>query len=603
MTARSAARLQAMERRPVTNWAREEEPERFAKMVKLYRQGKVSEDDFRKFRLQNGTYSSRFQSDFSMLRIKIPTGEVTPQQMRKVADLCQIFSIGSAHVSTRQNFQLHWLQLDDIPEILRELLKVGLTSREACGNGVRNVIDSPLSGICPFEHFDVTPYAKGVTKYFLRNPLNQNLPRKFKINFSCCDQHGLARIGDIGLVPKVVKEDGRARRGFQIFLGGGLGAGSFVAELLEEFTPEEDLIASCVAVVRFYDRSGDREKMHRNRMRYLVHDLGFEKFRALILDERKVVKATMSARVKLELIEQTSSFAQDSDYTGNAIMKGDDQYQRWFFSNVLPQKQKGFSSVTVTFPAGDVSADQLVGLAEICENYSHEGVIRLTPNQNVVLRWVEEDEVSEVYGKLVGIGLGNRGANSMASTVGCSGTTSCNLAITNSHRLAKEIQSKILDMDLDLDHGLKTSSIKISGCPNSCGQHEIATLGFYGGASRVEGAQTPTYQMLIGGKASGSTAVLGTTLMRVPAKKVLDVVIKTIELYKNSRGEKENMVDWMDRVVRGDGPGGLKSSMELKSHLEPLTVIPPVELAPEAYVDWGNDEKFRAKTAKGECAA
>src|SRR5215208_4538651 len=271
-----------------SQWGKEEETEIFAQKVKLYRQGKLSDDDFRRFRLQAGTYSSRLQMNFSMIRIKIPSGEITPEQLEKIASLSEAFSIGSAHVSTRQNIQLHWVQLEDVSEVMRGLVEVGLTTREACGNTVRNVMCSHYAGVCPNEAFDATPYSKAIARFFIRNPMCQNLPRKFKINFACCEDHGLVRIADIGLTP-VVKDE---RRGFRMYLGGGLGAASFIGHLLEDFTSEEMILPTCMAAIRLFDRHGNRENMARNRMRYLVHEMGWEKFQKMVLKERSIVEMT-----------------------------------------------------------------------------------------------------------------------------------------------------------------------------------------------------------------------------------------------------------------------------------------------------------------------
>src|ERR671921_92007 len=260
----SAVKSKPVSPKPNPRWGREEETEIFAKNVKLFRQGKISDDDFRRFRLQHGAYGSRLRMDYSMVRIKVPSGEITPEQLEKIASLSEAFSIGSAHVSTRQNVQLHWVQLEDVSEVMRGLVEVGLTTREACGNTVRNVMCSHFAGVCPSEAFDATPYAKAIARFLLRNPMCQNLPRKFKINFSCCDSHGLVRVADIGLVPAVKKlsssssssssmvtttteNSGERIRGFKIYLGGGLGAASFIGHLLEDFTPEYRLLATCMA--------------------------------------------------------------------------------------------------------------------------------------------------------------------------------------------------------------------------------------------------------------------------------------------------------------------------------------------------------------------
>src|ERR671918_1913452 len=285
--------------KPNPRWGREEETEIFAKNVRLFRQGKISDDDFRRFRLQHGAYGSRLRMDYSMVRIKVPSGEITPEQLEKIASLSEAFSIGSAHVSTRQNIQLHWVQLEDVSEVMRGLVEVGLTTREACGNTVRNVMCSHFAGVCPSEAFDSTPYAKAIARFLLRNPMCQNLPRKFKINFSCCDSHGLVRVADIGLVPTVKKLSSSSSssssmvttttetiRGFRIYLGGGLGAASFIGHLLEDFTFEERLLSTCMATIRLFDRLGNRDNMARNRMRYLVNEIGWEKFQKMVLKER-----------------------------------------------------------------------------------------------------------------------------------------------------------------------------------------------------------------------------------------------------------------------------------------------------------------------------
>src|SRR4029078_10309329 len=271
-------------------WGKKEETDNFAQKVKLYRRHSLSDDDFRRFRLQHGAYGSRLQMGYSMIRIKIPSGEITPDQLEKIAGLSEAFSIGSAHVSTRQNIQLHWVQLEDVSEVFRGLAEVGLTSREACGNTIRNVMCSHFAGVCPNEPFDTTPYAKAIARFFLRNPICQNLPRKFKFNFSCCPEHGYVTTADVVLVPTV--RDGV--RGFRVYLGGGLGAASFIGHLLEEFTPDSRLLSTSIATIRLYDLLGNRENLARNRMRYLVSEIGWEKFQGLLLKERILVEATIS---------------------------------------------------------------------------------------------------------------------------------------------------------------------------------------------------------------------------------------------------------------------------------------------------------------------
>jgi sulfite reductase (ferredoxin) len=635
--------------KPNPRWGREEETEIFAKKVRLFRQGKISDDDFRRFRLQHGAYGSRLRMDYSMVRIKVPGGEITPEQLEKIASLSEAFSIGSAHVSTRQNIQLHWVQLEDVSEVMRGLVEVGLTTREACGNTVRNVMCSHFAGVCPSEAFDSTPYAKAIARFLLRNPMCQNLPRKFKINFSCCDSHGLVRVADIGLVPIVKKlspsstttttttttaeNSGETIRGFKIYLGGGLGAASFIGHLLEDFTPEDRLLATCMATIRLFDRHGNRENMARNRMRYLVHEMGWERFQKMVLKERSIVEMTTSYSTA-QLFDVKSH--EDTRKLPKApammmmtklpmlnvkVTMDSPGFERWLHTNAVPQKQQGYFTAFITLGAGDITASQLRILASAIRDYSAEAVARNTPQQNFALRYVRETDLPNLYEKLASAGLANSGALTIASAVGCSGTTSCNLAITNSHRLAKEVQRKFLELGLDIDDSLRDATIKISGCPNSCGQHEIATIGFFGGATRMNNTMTPTYTMLFGGSA-GEAGELGRAVMRVPAKRVIDTTLKIIELYKKERAvavataapaeadndadnhHHETLHEWIIRLTKGQGSGSIKNLEDMKAALAQVIQLPSSpQQNPDAYRDYGSESNFIAKTARGECAA
>jgi sulfite reductase (ferredoxin) len=593
--------------KPREKWGLEKETDNFANKVKLYRQGKLSDDDFRRFRLQHGAYGSRLRPDYSMIRIKIPSGEITPEQLEKIAHLSEAFSIGSAHVSTRQNIQLHWVQLEDVSEVMRGLVEVGLTTREACGNTVRNVMCSHFAGVCPNEVFDATPYSTAIAKFLLRNPMSQNLPRKFKINFGCCNKHGLVRIADIGLVPDL--KDGK--KGFRIYLGGGLGAASFIGHLLEDFTFEEQLLSTCMATIRLFDRLGNRDNMARNRMRYLVNEIGWEKFQKMVLKERTIVEMTISEFTKnLYQVHFNNSYVPTNKSTKfnklpiveTNISTTSNGYDRWLHTNVVPQKQEGYFTIFITLGAGDITANQLRSLASLIRKFSSESIARNTPQQNFAIRYINNNDLPAVYKKLIAIGLANPGALTITSAVGCSGTTSCNLAITNSHRLAKEVQRTLLELGFDVDNDLRNSTIKISGCPNSCGQHEIATIGFFGGAARIENSMAPVYTMLFGGNGY-EDGKLGKAIMRVPAKRVIDVIQKIIELYKNEKFSSETLDMWIDRIINSNGSGNIKNIDDIKTVLTPVTQLPPFEEGQEFYQDYGNDIKFVAKTARGECAA
>ncbi|MGI0004484.1 MAG: nitrite/sulfite reductase [Candidatus Nitrosotenuis sp.] len=586
---------------PKINWARAEEAENFAKTVKLFRQGKIDPDSFRRFRLQHGAYGTRMTDDYAMVRIKIPAGEVYPHQLERIANLSEAFSIGSAHVSTRQNIQLHWVVLEDVSEIIRGLAEVGLTPREACGNSVRNVMCSPLAGVCDGEEFDATPYATATAKFLLRNPMNQALPRKFKINFTCCEKHGMVRMTDIGLIPQTKTIAGSSQRGFKIFLGGGLGNKSFVGHQLEDFTPEEDLLYTSIAVIRIFDRLGDRKNMARNRMRYLVDQMGWEQFQNLVLKERAVVRATQSVVVKLsvEPVQAPAAPLRVSGFDGKSIPDG---FSRWRKNNTYKQKQDGYYSVSITLEAGDITSSQLMALADICREFSAEGYGRTGFVQDMILRHVHESDLARLYSRLLEAGLANPGSLTMAHPIGCSGTTSCNLALTNSHRLAKEIQRKFIELKLDEDDDLRDSTIKISGCPNSCGQHEIATIGFYGGGGRNGKDMYPIYQMSLGGRADGET-MLGVNVMRIPAKRVMPTITKIIETFKADKKQGDTLKSWAHKVVTGHNDSQIKSVTDLKNILLPLTQAPSITDDKDFYADYGSDSSYHTRTGKGECAA
>jgi sulfite reductase (ferredoxin) len=540
--------------------------------------------------------------DYAMVRIKLPAGEIYPHQLEKISQLSEQYSIGSAHFSTRENIQLHWVVLEDVSEIFRGLAEVGLTSREACGNSVRNVMCSPLSGVCPDEEFDSTPYALATARFFLRNPMAQNLPRKFKFNFTCCEKHGMARMVDVGLIPQTRQQDGSTQKGFKVFLGGGLGNKSFVGYQLEEFTPEEDLLYTSMAVVRIFDRIGDRKNMARNRMRYLVNEMGWEKFQNLVLKERAIVRATQSVVTRLNVDNTPNEIKKPiriSDESGSSTPDG---YERWLKGNTFKQKQSEYYSVFITLEAGDITSNQLTVLSELIQDFSSEGLARCGFTQDVALRFVQEDDLPRLYSKLLKAGLAKSGALTMAAPIGCSGTTSCNLALTNSHRLAKEIQRKFLELKLDEDDDLRDSSIKISGCPNSCGQHGIATIGFFGGGGRVGKDMYPNYMMQLGGRSDGET-MLGISCLRVPAKRVIPVILKIIELFKQNKKPEDDLKSWIRRVVNGIDDSEIKSMDDIKKILTPLIIPPSKSDDADFYSDYGNDTSYHTKTGKGECAA
>ena len=588
-------------KKPKIDWSRREEADNFAHTVKLYRQGKIDHDNFRRFRLQHGAYGTRMTDDYAMVRIKIPAGQIYPHQLEKIAQLSEMYSIGSAHVSTRENVQLHWVVLEDVSEIMHGLADVGLTSREACGNTVRNVMCSPLSGVCNDEEFDATAYALATARFLLSNPLNQALPRKFKFNFSCCEKHGMTRIVDVGLIPQIRELDGKNQRGFKIFLGGGLGNKSFVGHQLEDFTPEDDLLYTSIAVLQIFDRMGDRKNLARNRMRYLVDEMGWDKFKNLILKQRTIVRATQSVIIRLNINQKSNEIKRPISISSESGSIPDG-YARWLKTTTYKQKQEEYRAVFVTLESGDITANQLRAMAEITKDFSAEGFARNGFSQDIILRYVHESDLPNLYSRLLEAGLANSGSLTMASPVGCSGTSSCNLALTNSHRLAKEIQRKFLELKLDEDDDLRDATIKISGCPNSCGQHEIATIGFFGGGARVGNDMYPNYSMSLGGRFDDKS-MLGVTCMRVPVKRTIPVILKIIELYKKNKQSNDTLSRWIDRIVHGNETSEIKSVEDMKKILSPLVIPPSKDDDPDFYNDYGSDTSYHTMTGKGECAA
>jgi len=458
-----------------------------------------------------------------------------------------------------------------------------------------------LSGVCIDEEFDATPYAIATAKFLLRNPLNQALPRKFKFNFSCCENHGMTRITDVGLIPQIRELDGKNQRGFKIFLGGGLGNKSFVGHQLEDFTPEEDLLYTSIAVLQIFDRMGNRKNMARNRMRYLVDEMGWDKFQNLVLKQRTIVRATQSVIVRLNINQKPNEIKRPISVS-NENGSVSDGYARWLKSTTYKQKQDGYRAVFVTLESGDLTANQLRAMAEITKDFSAEGFARNGFSQDIILRYVHESDLPKFYSRLLEAGLANSGSLTMASPVGCSGTSSCNLALTNSHRLAKEIQRKFLELKLDEDDDLRDATIKISGCPNSCGQHEIATIGFFGGGARVGKDMYPNYSMSLGGRFDDK-AMLGVTCLRVPVKCTIPVILKIIELFKKNKQPHDTLSRWVDRIVHGNESSEIKSVGDMKKILSPLVIPPSKDDDPDFYSDYGSDTNYHTITGKGECAA
>lgn len=591
--------LKSYARVPQLSPEEQAEIDRFIVEIARIEAGEADPDDFKKFRLQNGVYGIRGSQDLHMIRVKIRFGALTPDQLHTLADIAEEFTpLKVCHITTRQDVQFHNIRRRDVPEVLLRIARSGLTTREACGNTVRNVTACPYAGVAPDEAFDVTPYADALSLHLLRNPINQNLPRKFKIAFEGCPtDHARTPIHDLGCVATVREHDGNIERGFRIYVGGGLGAQPRSAELLEAFTPVDMLIPTAEAVIRVFDRHGERRPEHTHRMRarlkFLIKAWGFEKLRREILIERRALLATHSglSSYHVEPVEETPPkvlfrASISPRLYDNAV------YQRWRETNTFEQKQEGWNSVTVRCPLGDISTDKLRHVAEIARHYCG-GRIRTTISQNLLLRWAPKRALPLVYQELAAAGLAFTDANKIADITRCPGADTCQLAITHSRGLAEGLGG-LFTNGLASAAELQNLSIKISGCMNSCGQHHIADLGFYGASRNADGREVPEYIMLVGGRTADGGAKFGRPVAHIPAKRVPEATRKLLVYYRTNRREEESFSDFVDRI----------EPTRIKQLLEVYTRSPSYSAEPELFADLGDErDEFKVAVGQGECAS
>jgi len=571
------------------------EIERFKVEIREIESGAGDPDAFRKFRLENGVYGIRFTEGMHMIRIKIHYGIMTPDQLDAVAEVSEKFTpLKEAHVTTRQAIQLHNIKRADVPEALTILNESGLTTREACGNTVRNVSACPYTGVALNEPFDVLPYADAITTYLLRNPIGQNLPRKFKIAFESCPGEDHARVGihDLGFIAATRQSNGKTEKGFKVFVGGGLGGQPFEAQLLDEFMPADQIFATAEAVIRIFDRHGNRKNKNLARIKFVVHNWGIEEFRKQFIAERNAVLATKSGSAKWEVtrpVESAPDFV-PFEKTEGEIPEG---FENWKKTNVMAQKQNGFYTVFVRCPLGDLTIDQMHDVANLSRAYNGGG-LRTTITQNIVLNWVKEEALGEIYKGLVKTGLAFAGAELLPDITRCPGADTCQLAITHSRGLAEVLTPRFYN-GKGSDPDLKDISIKISGCPNSCAQHHIADIGFYGNSRTIDGKQVPHYRMLLGGGTASNKAWFGQSVMQIPARLVDPTVDKLLGFFKSDRNKDENFKDFVARV----------GHPRIKEELKEFTEVPPYAEAPELYTDVGDEEGklFKVQVGKGECAS
>jgi sulfite reductase beta subunit-like hemoprotein len=558
-----------------------------------------TEEQFIGFRLKQGVYGQR-QPDVQMVRIKLPFGGVTPEQMDMLADVVERWApLNKGHITTRQNIQIHHIPLADMADLIREISSVGLSSREGCGNTVRNVTGDPWAGVSEGELFDITPYLVAYVRYFVRHPTTQLMPRKVKTAFTATDEDvAITGIHDIGFIPRVKEIEGRGEvRGVEIRVGGGTSIMPRVAPTLYEFVELEngDYLKVSEAVFRIFDRQEWlRVNRARARIKVLIDKIGIDAFREMVEEELKgdwVAERDFAVDHML--------FSDDEEAGAPAVPaeasspNGDSsRFDRFRESSVKSQRQDGFSTVQVKVTRGDLSPEQFRGLGQIMRDFTG-GYARVTVEQNLVLRWVRDEALYDVYKRLGELGLDEAGAGEITDVLSCPGTDSCKLGITSSMGLNRAVQERIEQMEVS-DPLTRRVHIKMSGCPNGCSQHHIANIGFYGASIKVGEQTIPAYIAHLGGNYEGGEVIYGHRLKaRLPAKRVPDAVERWLRYYESERDEDEAFNDFVERV-------GTDSFEELVSELKM-----PIEFNAENlthFIDWNRSEPYKVERGEGECA-
>jgi sulfite reductase beta subunit-like hemoprotein len=575
----------------------EDEISRFAAAIEEYLAGDLDEDVFRVTRLTQGIYGQRQGGTNQMVRVRIPYGAVTPEQLEAFAVISEEYSRGWGHLTTRQNIQFHFVELRRVPDVLRVLAEVGLTSREACGDTVRNVQGCHLAGACPFEVLDISAWAQATNDYLLRNPLGQRLPRKFKINFSgCATDCGQAMFNDVGVIAvSRTRPDGTTEPGFRVFLAGGLGANPFPAQALEEFTSRDDLLATVEAILRTFDHYGNRDNKLRARMKWLVDTMGIDELRERILKERKFLRASATWPGGVPALVEASGDAPAggggavaADGGVQVTLNGLDPFRRWDMANVVRGRTNGTVSAYAHAPLGDLTTEQLRGLAALQRELAAD--VRITNRQNLVFRGLAEGDLPLVHERLEALGLGAPGAELSRDVVSCPGADTCNLAVTQSRGLGDDIARALDEAGLAEVGGVR---VNISGCTNSCGQHHISDIGFFGLERRAHGRSAPGYQMLLGGHVGEMEIAFGEKATKVPAKNASEAVVRVVRRFADERTAGETFGAWL---TRSGGAG------QVGAALAELDVFPSPEEDPDFYTDFGETGPYVKDVGAGECA-
>jgi sulfite reductase beta subunit-like hemoprotein len=603
--------------RGTIGFAHPAEIDTFVETLGRFERGEIDADAWRAFRLVSGTYGQRQEGELSMLRAKIPQGILSGEQLEALADVARDYSRGFLHLTTRQNVQLHFLKLSEVGDAMRRLADAGLTTREACGNSVRNITTSPTAGVANDELFDPTPYAEAMTRYFLRHPLSSSLPRKFKIAFNGGgEDHSFALVNDLGWHARVEERDGKRIRGFRLTVGGGTALWCQSGRELFAFLPASEILGVTEAILQVFNANGDRVHRHKNRMRYLIKQMGWETWRASFENELLRARADGIPALGFDLDDPPEPSAPESrrgDLLDPAVLTrllsvdaprgpgivprylplvpSHEPSPRFFRTNVRPQRQGGYSVVTITVPLGDLSSGRLRAIAYLARRFS-EGAVRTTAAQNLVLRWVKNDDVRSLYAALESLGLAEPDPDSLSDVTSCPGAESCKLAVTQSRGLARELGDQFRQETslMDVAAGLV---VKVSGCPNGCGLHHVAGLGFQGGLRKVGGRAVPYYHVYAGGDPSGEVAKFGRIIGKVPARRVVEATRRIVAFYAAKHERQETITEFLSRAKVAD----------LRSLLTDLEALDPEAASPLDFIDLSETEAFKPATTEGECAS
>ena len=567
-----------------------------------FESGELDNAAFTPFRLRQGVYGQR-QPDVQMIRVKVPGGILTPEALDGLGDITDQYApLKKGHITTRENIQIHHIPLADCPAVLRMLGDVGLTTREACGNTVRNVVGPASAGVCADEIFDPTPYLAAYVRFGVRHPITQNFPRKFKSAFTGCDSHDAvaAAIQDLTYVSQMREENGVTQKGFKVFVGGGTSIMPRLAKPLYEFVPESEYLRVALAIWTVFNNA---DILRKNRMmariKVLIDKIGLDAFRELVDAElEKIGPIDPTPLMAAEEIEREMPPALSGQSNGAGSNGSDTGYSRWVETNLVAQKQEGYHLVYVKPVRGDLSPEQFHGLADIVRRYTG-GRARCTQEQNLALRWVPAGKLHDVWEALKAIDLAETGAHHISNVVSCPGTDSCKLGITSSMGLAKAVREEISTWNgLLEDEGVQKIRIKMSGCPNGCGLHHIANIGFHGAAVKgPDGQQIPAYELFLGGNYGDNRvedSKIGTRIpkIKVPAKVAPKIVTEIASYYKNNRQSGEEFNQFLERV-------GLEEVTAVAA--EAQRVAETTDSGSDLYFDWERTNVYKLERGEGEC--